>query len=127
MRTQPQFMNVSAIALLASLVSLPQHAHAQVCAGNATVERTTDVAGTPLNIRVSNVTQSCGEAAVNAAIAEAQRIQDDLARWTAAVNNTSAAGHARVPLTGELSRLFDEIDRWVTATDGAFDPAIARA
>lgn len=127
MRTSMQQLAAPALALLVTLAAAPAELAAQGCSGSESIARTTDHAGAALTIRVRNVASDCGAAAVDAAVREATRIDAELRSWTSTVTaaaRTTAPAHARVTLSPGLGALFHEIDRWVTATEGAFDPAI---
>lgn len=101
--------------------------HDTSCRGPESLVRTTAHMGTLLRIQVSGVKRGCGLEAVEAAIAEVERLEGVLSSWTAdsEIGRLNAAEpRAQVELTAELYDLLVEAGSWVERTGGAFDPAV---
>ncbi|HSK19369.1 MAG TPA: FAD:protein FMN transferase [Longimicrobiales bacterium] len=83
--------------------------------------------GTLLRIRISDVDRGCGTEAIEAAIAEVERLEGVLSSWVAESEigrlNAAQPG-AQVELTAELYDLLAEAGIWVEETGRAFDPAV---
>jgi FAD:protein FMN transferase len=99
----------------------------EACRGRDDLERTIYLMGTLLQIRLSGVGDACGGRALNAAFAEADRLERMLSSWRAdsevgQVNHGPAGAGVRV--SPQLRALLEEAGIWVAATDGAFDPAV---
>lgn len=110
----------------ASDTTLPMKVEAP-CRGLESIERTTLQMGTLLRIQVSEVSRDCGLAAIEAAVAEVERLDGVLSSWAAEseIGRLNAAD-PRVPVavTAELYALLVEAGSWVERTGGAFDPAV---
>jgi FAD:protein FMN transferase len=106
--------------------SLPSDALAQDACALA-VERTTYLMGTLLRASTCRTERESAISAIEDGFQEVARLERVLSSWqpTSEIGRLNAApAHARVNVSIELATLLADADRWVRATDGAFDPAI---
>lgn len=90
-------------------------------------ERTAYQMGTLLRVSACHADSERAIAALEEGFTAVARLEHVLSSWQPAseIGRLNAAtAHGNVPISRELAGLLAEADRWVAATDGAFDPAV---
>lgn len=95
--------------------------------GEVWVEREAYLMGTRLRGQIAAPTSSAGIAAMERTFLKVRQVEELLSSWmpdsAIAHVNTSATGEP-VRVAPELLRILAEVEPWVGATGGAFDPAV---
>lgn len=91
------------------------------------VERESYLMGTRLRVMVEASDRAAGLAATERVFGEVRRLEEMLSSWredTEIARVNAAPIGTPVPASAELLGLLREVERWVRATGGAFDPAV---
>ena len=115
--------------LIALLTSMPCRAETELAPELVQCKRETGVMGTELKIEVLATDQATGDKAIDAAIAEIQRIEYLMTDWRPSplttINNN--AGVAPTPSPAELVQIISRSKEVSKLTEGAFDISFASA
>lgn len=118
-----EFLTLAAGAFAVAAVPLVARRRAQLHA------RSLPVMGTTADLAVVHRDARYAHAAMRAALAELQRVERLMTRFSTAsdIGRANArAGSQRVPVTQETALVLQSALAWAAATDGGFDPALAR-
>ena len=118
-----EFLTLAAGAFAVSAVPFVARRRAQLHA------RSLPVMGTTADITVLHRDARYAQAAMLAALRELQRVESGMTRFSAAsdVGRANAwAGRQRVAISPETALVIQSALNWADATNGGFDPALAR-
>ena len=91
--------------------------------------RSLPVMGTTAELAVMHRDERYAQLAMTAALQALQRVESSMTRFDAASDigrANAAAGHRRVHVSAETALVVERALQWASATEGGFDPAIAR-
>ena len=96
------------------------------------VRRTLPVMGTLAEIAVVHADERWANGAIDAALAELRAVETTMTRFRSdsdigRVNARTGAGPVAVPVAASTALVVGEALHWAVASDGRFDPALARA